>query len=114
MTLIGLFALLKQSVVNFYFDEIQILEEEIRNDLYGGKTNTFQVIENWKSKGKHKQRKVAALFYLLIFVITLVFPTVILFNSSDCKYYSAIYFSLALLLGFLHYYAMNLVHGEQH
>ena len=46
MTMIGLFALLKQSVVNFYFDEIQILEEEIRNELYEGKTNTLQVIEN--------------------------------------------------------------------
>ena len=66
MTMIGLFALLKQSVVNFYFDEIQILEEEIRNELYEGKTNTLQAIENWKSKGKHKQRKVAFLFYSLL------------------------------------------------
>jgi hypothetical protein len=80
ITLIGLLNLLKQSVMNFYLDEIQILENEIRSKLTD--TETFQVTSNWNSKGKYRQLKVSTTFYRLFSLVTIILPTVILIYSS--------------------------------
>jgi hypothetical protein len=112
ITLVGIFNLLKQPAINFYFDEIQILEEEIRNELNDTKESSFQTVKHWKSKGSDTQKKIAILFFGLISFVAFVFPTVILYFS--CKpFYSLIYGFFAAVLIILHRYALKIIYDER-
>lgn len=111
ITLIGLLNLSKQSAMSFYFDEVQILEEEIRNILVKSNSKAFHVVDNWNSKGKHKQEKIAKRFTFLFSFVTIILPTVILILYSNWVY-PLIYFVLAFLLSYLYFNTMILVHGK--
>ena len=111
ITLVGMFNLLKQPAINFYFDEIQILEEEIYDKLKDANSKSFQTVKHWKAKGRDTQKKVVTLFFGLISFVALVFPTAILYFS--CKsYYSLIYAFFAVLLITLHRYALYITYDE--
>lgn len=107
---IGLFGLMKQSVVNFYLEEIQAFEEEVRQELQDTNTNTFRVAENWMKRGSNKQRKVALRFYSLFYMVITIYPSAIL--ASGSKVYAIAYFVAALLIAVLHFNTAMIVHGK--
>jgi hypothetical protein len=107
---IGLYALLKQAVVNFYLKELQIFEKDIRKEMGDEDTSTFHVAENWNNVGSKKQRAVAVRFYLLFYAIIIIFPTTILF--FDSKYLALAYLISALFVVVLHFNATQIVYGE--
>ncbi|MDR4513708.1 hypothetical protein [Nitrosomonas sp.] len=119
ITLIGLLNLSKQSAMNFYLDEVRILEKEIRNKLNFTDIDdrkSFQGVDNWKSKGKQIQKKVASPFFFLITVVEIVLPTIILYHYSKATgSYEYIWFYLvpAILLSALYYSTSNIVHGKK-
>ncbi len=108
---IGMFGLLRQSVVNFYLHELEKFEKEIRLELDDVDTATFRVAENWRMEGRKKQRRVAVRFYGLFYLVLIAYPTAILF--VDCTPLSAgIYLVSSIGIFLLHMSTTAIVHGD--
>ncbi len=111
ITLIGLINLSKQLLINYLTDEVQILEEEIREKLKSTDAKTFRSIENWKSRFMGNQIKLALLLTILMSVITVVIPVFVLWEYSS--QYAIAYFIIALFLSAFNLYAARIVHGKK-
>lgn len=118
ITFIWLINLSKQLQVNYYFDEVQTLEEEIRKKLENKNTETSHIVDNWKSNAMHIQMKLSVVFSSLMSLVTISFPTIFLLqyceNDDSCFYYALIYFVSALLLSAFSLYAVQVVYGKKH
>ena len=122
ITFIGLVNLSKQLLIKYFLDEVQVLEEEIRKKLGDINTKTFRSIDNWNSNFMHSQLKLAKIFTVLMYLVTIFFPTIILYQYCagipNCGYYgysfsySLIYCVLALFLVVVHIYAAKAVLGK--
>jgi hypothetical protein len=125
ITLVGLANLSKHSVMNFYLDEVQVLEKEIRNKLNYTDYDVrkpFQGVGHWKSKGKQQQTRVAKPFFKLISAVAIFLPTIILIQNciscQNCKttyffIYPLLYFIFAVLLAILYFNTYKIVNGKK-
>lgn len=81
--IIGLAALMKQSVVLFYLREIQRYEAEIRRRLGQENADTFRVAAMWHQWSEKTQRPLGRLFYVHFYLIIVLFPSSVLLFSGD-------------------------------
>jgi len=106
---IGFYGLLKQSVVIFYLEEIQVFEKEVREELKDENTNTFRVAENWRKRGSKIQRKIAVRFYYLFYFVLTIYPFAILI--IDDIIFAVVYLLVALSVVSIHHNTLRIVYN---
>jgi len=96
--ILGIFSLLKQSLVIYYLKHLRAYEAEIRADL--GQIN--KVAFEWtESYSRWRKNVVIRIFFHLLLVVgltTILFPIVILLQESSPRY-AGVYGFISLLLG---------------
>ncbi len=86
VAIVGIMNLQKQLIVNFYLEQLQYFESEIRSLLGRKDSPTFRVAENWRTCASRKQRQLGLIFYILFYVAA-VTPTFMLdFHDYGIKY----------------------------
>jgi len=108
--LIGIYSLLRQSVVNFYLQEIQEYEEAIRKDLGDNSMGTFRVAEHWSQWSKTQQRKIGTVFYVLFYLAAILIPTLVLWDSPKER---AIYLIVAAVIIAMHILTISIVYSSK-
>ena len=111
ISFIGFYGLMKQSIAIFYLGEIAKFEKEFREQLHNGNTDveSFKVAENWKNIGSKKQREVARIFYFVFYLVIILFPTGVLYSSTN-SLQATIYLLSAALITVLHIYTAKRVY----
>ena len=112
---IGYTALMKQSVILFYLQEIQRYESAIRSLLGQQTSQTFRVAEMWHFWAEKTQRRLGGLFYFHFYLIVVCFPTIVLLYSDPVQggalpniysfLYAGIYCAISVAVCITHYHA---------
>jgi len=108
--LVGLFALMRQSVVNYQIKELKFFETQIRQCLSGSELETFRVAEHWLAWAKTRQRRLGQHFYFLFYFVILAVPCVALYPNWI---YMGIYVVVALVVIALHFRALSIVYPKE-
>ena len=96
--------LIKQSLVNYYLQQVLYLEREIRHQLGQESKHTFAVVENWKHRGEREHGKVMFWFQVLFGVVILAFPTAVL-AIREPRWYAAVYAGVGVLVLVIYMFA---------
>lgn len=107
--LVGLFALMRQSALNFQLKELILFETQIRQCLNGSELDTFRVAEHWFSLAKPRQRRLGNHFYVLFYFVILTVPCVALYPNWISM---GIYMAAALIVIGLHHKALSIVYPK--
>ena len=107
--LVGIFALMRQSVVNFQLKELIFFETQIRQCLNGPELATFRVAEHWAAWSKTRQRRLGQHFYFLFYFVILAVPCVALFPN---RFYMGIYVAAAMVVFAFHFRALSIVYPK--
>jgi hypothetical protein len=107
--IVSIAALLKQSVVFFYINELRYFEKKFREELGTAETKTFRVAENWTDWSKRKQRPIAIIFYFLFYFVLTVLPTCFLWTNKNN---AIIYLFASLFVVSLHIGATKILHDK--
>jgi len=107
--LVGIFALMRQSVVNFQLKELIFFETRIRQCLNEPELETFRVAEHWVAWSKTRQRHLGEHFYFLFYFVILAVPCVALFPNW---FSMGIYVVAVIVVFAFHYRALSIVYPK--
>ena len=111
LAIVGIMNLQKLLIINFYLEQLQYFETEIRSLLGCQNSPTFRVAENWRTRASSKQIILGWIFYAF-FYIAAITPTFILYSNNPicCEWY--IYLTIALIVIGVHIGAVVIVHKK--
>ncbi len=110
LAIVGIMNMQKQLIINFYLEQLQYFESEIRSLLGRQESPTFRVAENWRKWESSKLRKLGFIFYPLFYVAALA-PTFMLGFQAP-QYYGLKYIGIAVPVIAVHIRAIIIVHGK--
>lgn len=113
LAIVGIMNLQKLLIINFYLEQLQCFETEIRSLLGNQNSSTFRVAENWRTRASGKQMILGWIFYAL-FYIAAITPTYILYLNNPICYEWYIYLTIALIVIGVHIGAVVIVHKKIH
>jgi len=113
VTFLGLYSLVKQSLVIYYLRHLRPYETKMRGDL--GETN--EGIFAWTESYSEWRKKIVTNMFLhiqfVVFLAIVVFPIVILANADRTFSYAAIYLVVSASLSFIFLHAARVLLREQ-
>jgi hypothetical protein len=110
LAIIGIMNLQKQLIINFYLEQLQYFESEIRSLLGRQDSPTFRVAENWRTRMSGKQRKLGMIFYFLFYAAVLTPLFILTFDPP--QYYGVKYLVIAAAVIIVHIAAVYIVHSK--
>ena len=111
LAIVGIMNLQKQLIINFYLEQLQYFEMEIRSLLRCQDSPTFRVAENWRTRASKKQIILGRIFYAF-FYFAVITPTFILYSNNPICDEWKIYLVIALTVIVMHIGAFVIVHRK--
>lgn len=100
ISVIGMRDMIKQSIIQYYLDQLIFYEDDIRIQLNQPDTKSLRCIRNWSDQ-RYKQHKIIVmLFYSLICLFVLIFPFVTILMIGQFIHAFAYCLAWVISLGF--------------